>query len=528
MKPRWKLAAILLALAAGSCAPASNIPQVPIRQVASDTLVSVADSLYDAGRGASVALDADGNPAVTYLLYSPVLKRGEIPPGVKVGEPQPPAIVMATQANGIWTRTSVTPQKTAPTAQGDAPELANDKNQAIPGVNTALAIDGQGSHHVMWATPRGVFYSTDASGAFGEKEQVTGSPALGGSIAVGGDGTVWVSYYDRDSVVAGTRTGAGWTRETVRPQTGQANAPASATSIRIGADGQPTLAFGEEGRTAVATRSADAAWSFEELEGDGGYGVSLSLDADGNPFVAYYDVQGVVHQASRMGGTWAVNEVATTAAGPNGTSDERWSTGVGVDSQGTSHVAFADTAQKAIVLATGDGTTFSPQRLPGSESGTTPALAVGPDGSKRAVAWFDGDNANLNVAQTGIEGLAIAHPTSAPAPPSPGATTPTEAPCEPTILEIAAINLAFDTDCLAAPAGEPFTIAFDNQEAVPHNVDVYDQQGGAHIAGAAPTDIFTGPGTVEYDSGPLEEGIYFFQCDVHPTQMFGTFVVGAP
>jgi plastocyanin len=525
---RPALPAILVAFVAGACAPASNIPNVPVRQVSSETLVSVVDSLYDAGRGASVALDADGNPAVSYLLYSPVLKKGEIPPGVKVGEPQPPAVILATQSQGIWTRVSVTPQKTSP-AVGDAPEITNDKNQSVPGVNTALAIDGQGKHHVAWATPHGVFYANDASGAFGEKEQVTASAAVGASIGVASDGTVWISYYDRGDVVAAMRTGTGWTRESVRPQTGQANAPASVTSMRVGADGQPIVAFGEGQQTAVATRSADGAWSFEEIEGEGGFGVSLALDGDGNPFVAFYDRQGAVHQASRIGGgTWTVNQVATTAAGPNQTGDPRWSTGIGVDGQGASHVVFADTAQQAIVLATGTGSTFSPERIEGSEGGTNPALAVSPDGAKRAVAWFDGENANLNTAQTGIEGLAIAHPTSAAALPSPGASTPTEAPCQPSILEVSAQNLAFDKDCLAAPAGEPFTIVFDNMEPVPHNVDVYDQQGGAHIAGAAPTDIFTGPGTAEYDSGPLEEGIYFFQCDVHPTQMFGTFVVGSP
>ena len=100
-------------------------------------------------------------------------------------------------------------------------------------------------------------------------------------------------------------------------------------------------------------------------------------------------------------------------------------------------------------------------------------------------------------------------------------------------LEIAATttakNIAFDTKCLAAPAGQGFTIDFENQDAgVPHNVDVYAAAppGGSHLAGAKDaSDVLIGPGKTTYDVQSLKAGTYYFQCDIHPTQMFGTFVV---
>jgi cytochrome c oxidase subunit 2 len=100
--------------------------------------------------------------------------------------------------------------------------------------------------------------------------------------------------------------------------------------------------------------------------------------------------------------------------------------------------------------------------------------------------------------------------------------------CSPngTSLQIAAQGIKFDTDCLAAPAGQDVTLTFDNKDqGVPHNVDIYDKQGGTHVAGATSSDLVTGVNTATYKISALKAGTYYFQCDVHPTAMFGTFIV---
>ena len=91
-------------------------------------------------------------------------------------------------------------------------------------------------------------------------------------------------------------------------------------------------------------------------------------------------------------------------------------------------------------------------------------------------------------------------------------------------MQVVALNSAFDTDCLAAPAGEAFTIAFDNHDAgIPHNVSIYTDESAttALFTGA----FVTGPDTATYKVDALEPGTYFFRCDVHPATMFGTFIV---
>ena len=100
------------------------------------------------------------------------------------------------------------------------------------------------------------------------------------------------------------------------------------------------------------------------------------------------------------------------------------------------------------------------------------------------------------------------------------------ATCEPrgTELEIAVLASAshiFTKDCLAAPAGEPFTIYFNNQDTSPH--------GNHNIHISLPDEDFIGDrafhGTdITYHVGPIQAGTYEFHCDEHP-QMKGTFVV---
>ncbi|MFN2545092.1 MAG: cytochrome c oxidase subunit II [Actinomycetota bacterium] len=98
--------------------------------------------------------------------------------------------------------------------------------------------------------------------------------------------------------------------------------------------------------------------------------------------------------------------------------------------------------------------------------------------------------------------------------------------CSPSgsTVDLEAKGIHFDTDCLAAPAKQPFTIDFDNQDSgVPHNVAIYTDDSAAKALFTG--DIVTGVKKVPYQVDPLPAGSYFFRCDVHPTAMFGTFIV---
>jgi plastocyanin len=129
----------------------------------------------------------------------------------------------------------------------------------------------------------------------------------------------------------------------------------------------------------------------------------------------------------------------------------------------------------------------------------------------------------LTVAAIGIAGLlAILYLMMFK--PSLGISTGTEPPTATADVTVVAKNVAFDPDTLRAPANQAFTILFENEEAVAHNVSIYadEAQSEALFTG----EIITGPGSTTYEVGALDPGTYVFVCDVHPAQMTGTFEVG--
>jgi plastocyanin len=132
----------------------------------------------------------------------------------------------------------------------------------------------------------------------------------------------------------------------------------------------------------------------------------------------------------------------------------------------------------------------------------------------------------------GSSNVASSPLASSPSPASPSAvatspSTPAGPSCSPggTELKVASLPaaLAFDTKCLAAPAGTPFSIEFDNRtDGVPHDVSIATE---GLIDVLFEGKVVTGPEDVTYHVGPLQAGTYTFYCKVHPSQMNGTFVV---
>jgi plastocyanin len=80
---------------------------------------------------------------------------------------------------------------------------------------------------------------------------------------------------------------------------------------------------------------------------------------------------------------------------------------------------------------------------------------------------------------------------------------------------LAAKGIKFDKSELDVPAGAAFTLVFDNQEGVGHNVSIYQTAtyGGTRMFEGV---VFSGPSTRWYPVPALAAGTYEFRCDVHP------------
>jgi plastocyanin len=143
-----------------------------------------------------------------------------------------------------------------------------------------------------------------------------------------------------------------------------------------------------------------------------------------------------------------------------------------------------------------------------------PAFTYGPTASSAASM----PGMDMSPSASGPGG-SVGAPASAPASPAPAAGgSPASAGAT---LHISAQNIAFDTDHLAAAAGQAFVLEFDNNDAgIPHNVEIKNAGGTSMFKG----QIITGPAKVSYQVPALPAGSYMFVCDVHPN-MTGTLTV---
>ena len=87
-------------------------------------------------------------------------------------------------------------------------------------------------------------------------------------------------------------------------------------------------------------------------------------------------------------------------------------------------------------------------------------------------------------------------------------------------MNLSAQNIAFDPTELSTPADAPFQIAFANNEALPHNVEIKDASGATAFQG----EIFNGVAERDYAIPPLASGTYPYLCTVHPN-MTGNLTV---
>jgi plastocyanin len=115
-------------------------------------------------------------------------------------------------------------------------------------------------------------------------------------------------------------------------------------------------------------------------------------------------------------------------------------------------------------------------------------------------------------------------PAAGPTPGGSAAPTPGGSPAAGGET-LAALDIRFDKTTLNARAGQPFEVTVTNRGVQPHNVAFYDRKGGTAIAGAQGNILSGGESEPLRFTAPATSGTYYFQCDVHPDQMSGQFVV---
>ncbi len=509
----------------------------------------VADSIDDVGLGAALALDGDGTPFISYFGFPAVLAEGEIPVARPVGAPFVPAVLLATQSDGVWNRGAAAMDRDAPdrVAVAFGPDTVESLSDASPANTngTDVAIGADGTMHVVWTGPDGIWYASGTD-SFTAEKIISHLPALSESgplgwpaIAVDADGTPWVAATVTASdggqeVVAATSRDGGWDVQTVaelRPCRGCP--PPARTGIAAGPDGPVVVYADPAGGGVMAARPLGRSWTTETVDaGADGTGISVAVGEDGSMFAAYYASKDTVGLATSDGNGWNVTEAANLGSGD---ADGR-STGVAVADDGTVYLTYVDPGTGSVVLASSGtgGAGFEPIPTRATEGGQWPAVDVTPDGATVSLAWYDPEAQDLayaTLADSTDLVLAAPSPPFAPASEAPGAGSDCSAETTDPVTEVTVVappgaaGTGFDLTCVVVAADEKISVTFDNQDpGIPHNLSAYRDPSPADL-------LFTsglpaaGPETQgPAPFGPFDAGSYYFQCDVH-TNMNGTFVV---
>ncbi|MFQ5382567.1 MAG: cupredoxin domain-containing protein [Dehalococcoidia bacterium] len=92
-------------------------------------------------------------------------------------------------------------------------------------------------------------------------------------------------------------------------------------------------------------------------------------------------------------------------------------------------------------------------------------------------------------------------------------------------LFVVATDNKFDQSTLSAAPGTEVTFTLQNDGAVLHNLAFYDAKGGNLLSESARGEFLEGGAQETLTFTTPGPGEYYFQCDLHPTEMFGTFTV---
>jgi plastocyanin len=526
--------AVVLALGAAACA---ETPKAELEFGSGARFVPlVADPLNNAGVDPSVIVGSDGTPTIAYFAFNEQTEGG-VPPATRpVTAPSLPGVLLAqVSPDGIWTRGAIAIAAAIPNVNvsfNPAYEPSVAKLTAANVTGLQLVADGD-TYHAAWGSAQGLYYATGSLDPSTTDQatvtQVSKTPPHGLSIGLDGSGTPWIAYYSsvgsQASVQLATPTGSSWTDDSIADASIPNCENCRTAVVTSGAD--VVVAYVDGSKIMVASNDHENGWSsFGVGSSTGGEGLSGAPAGDGAIGLTYYEGTQVTYATGSPTGPFSTSAVADVASGASAADGAR--TSVSIADDGTAFVGWQDDGGVRFASGGSDGGFTAIDTAPDTQDGEMPAVAALPDGSAASIAWYDPTPQDLVVGIYGeLNGLALAQPS-----PTPSGPPQTVAPSNPTCasvqsgkVTVTASGIAFDTGCIDAPAGQAFTIDFENKDAgVQHNIAIFPSEQDLQNP-LFRGDLVTGPGSATYDVDALDAGEFYFHCDVHPT-MNGTINVG--
>ena len=366
-------------------------------------------------------------------------------------------------------------------------------------LGVVYAMDAE-SHEVLWSTPVGTHENDDLQ-ELPVGEPVTVLPGARGGVATPmsfRNGVLYVSAINLPTEY----TADAW---------GATNAQQAAVNI---AEHTARLDTATTDITAIDATGGAILWT-TRLQGAG-----LGATTVFNDLVLTSTSDGMLHALSRADGSelWSLQVPGPIHGWPAiGSAEVVLVAGAGanrsvfmlrLNEQGTFADAGADAAPEAATDAAPEAATDTG---PDGREPSDAAADAEPDAAEDAAA----DAATDAAAEAGPDATADAQTDA-----QPDAGTGA-----PVTVSLTAQDMSFSTNTIRVPASSQVVIQMTNNDSLPHNFALYPTS-----AAQTPIfqgEVFSGPDatrTFEF-TAPSEPGDYYFQCDVHPEQMNGTFVV---